>query len=135
MMQGVKGYGSTMVEALARKDRTFVQTENANHRTDHAVVGAIVARTWRLPSDVAYAVRLHHDFTCLGDSAFSETVRTLVAIGLVAEHFVLRFEQMPESREWGQHGAACLQHLAVEQTELELWEDQLHPVFADVQVG
>jgi len=135
MMQGVKGYGSTLVEALARKDRTFVQTENANHRTDHAVVGAIVARTWRLPLEVAYAVRLHHDFTGLNDSSFSETVRTLVAMGLVAEHLVLRFEQMPESREWSQHGVTCLQHLAVEQTEVDLWEDQLHPLFEAVQVG
>ena len=33
----------------ARKDRTFTQTENAAHRTDHAVMGAIVARTWHLP--------------------------------------------------------------------------------------
>jgi HD-like signal output (HDOD) protein len=48
MMQSVKGYSGTLVEASARTDRSFVATENANHRTDHAVVGALVARVWRL---------------------------------------------------------------------------------------
>ncbi|HEX5388561.1 MAG TPA: HDOD domain-containing protein [Burkholderiaceae bacterium] len=47
---------------MARQDRSFTQTENANHRTDHAVVGAIVARTWRLPQPVAIAIRLHPAF-------------------------------------------------------------------------
>ena len=41
LVKAVRGYASTVTEALARKDRTFTQTENANHRTDHAVVGAI----------------------------------------------------------------------------------------------
>jgi hypothetical protein len=48
LMQSVRGYAGTMVEGLARKDRSFVATENANHRTDHAVVGALTARVWRL---------------------------------------------------------------------------------------
>lgn len=134
MMQGVKGYGSTMVEALARKDRTFVQTENANHRTDHAVVGAIVARTWRLPPEVAFAIRLHHDFTCLNDASLSASVRGLVAMGLVAEYLVARHELLAESREWTRHGADCLAHLQVDAAELELWEDQLHPALAAVEL-
>ena len=41
MVQSVKGYAGTLVEALARKARSFVDTENANHKTDHAVVGAL----------------------------------------------------------------------------------------------
>ena len=44
MVQSLKGYPSTMVEAAARIDRSYVATENANHRTDHAVVGGLVAR-------------------------------------------------------------------------------------------
>ena len=71
LVKAVRGYGSTVTEALARKDRTFTQTENANHRTDHAVMGAIVARTWHLPGDVAQAIWLHHDFACLGDERFN----------------------------------------------------------------
>lgn len=129
LMQGVKGYASTLTEALARKDRTFTQTENVNHRTDHAVVGAIVARTWRLPSEVAVAIRLHHDFTCLADPGFSDEVRRLVALGLIAEHLVNQHEGLPELREWQGHGTACLAHLQIGQGELDQWIDELHPAF------
>ena len=41
LMQGVKGYAGTLTEALARQDRSFTDTENTAHRTDHAVVGVL----------------------------------------------------------------------------------------------
>lgn len=134
MLRGVKGYGGTMVEALARRDRTFVQTENANHRTDHAVVGALVARTWRLPGDVAVAIRLHHDFTSLGDARFSPTVQHLVAMGLIADHLVQRHEGVNDPADWGTHGRTCLAHLQIGDAELEHWVDELHPALEAVQV-
>jgi HD-like signal output (HDOD) protein len=135
MMQGVRGYASTLTEALACKDRTFTQTENANHRTDHAVVGAIVAKTWHLPRDVAVAIRLHHDFTCLADATFTDTVRSLVALGLIADQLVNRHEGVAESREWGLHSQACMDHLEVTDDEIELWVDELHPQFTAVTLG
>jgi HD-like signal output (HDOD) protein len=132
LVKAVRGYGSTVTEALARRDRTFTQTENANHRTDHAVMGAIVARTWHLPGDVAQAIWLHHDFACLGDVRFDPTVRHLVALGLLAEYLVNHHENLPPTREWLAHGPACLDHLAVSQDELDHWIDELHPAFEAV---
>ena len=135
MMQGVKGYAATLTEALARKDHTFTQTENANHRTDHAVVGAIVAKTWNLPRDVAVAIRLHHDFTCLPDDTYPHTVRHLVALGLIADHLVNRHEGVPETREWQSHGKLCQAFLQVNEDEMEHWVDELHPVLEAVSLG
>lgn len=132
MMAGVKGYGSTLTEAMARLDRSFTQTENANHRTDHAVVGAIVARTWRLPLDVAVAIRLHHDFTCLTDSGLGDTERRLVAMGLIADHLVHQHEGLPPLREWQRFGPACLGFLEVGEGEVNGWVDELHPAFEAV---
>jgi HD-like signal output (HDOD) protein len=132
MMAGVKGYGGTLTEAMARQDRSFTQTENANHRTDHAVVGAIVARTWRLPLDVALAIRLHHDFTCLTDSGLGDTQRRLVAMGLIADHLVHQHEGLPPLREWQRFGAACLGYLEVGEGEVNVWIDELHPAFEAV---
>lgn len=129
MLGGVKGYGSTIVEALARRDRSFTQTENANHRTDHAVVGAIVARTWRLPPEVALTVRLHHDFTCLKDERVSALVRRLVALTLIADYLVLQYEGVNVPADWARYGSACLEHLQIGPDELEHWIDTLHPVF------
>lgn len=134
LVKAVRGYASTMTEALARKDRTFTQTENANHRTDHAVMGAIVARTWHLPGDVAQAIWLHHDFQCLSEERFSPVVRQLVALGLLADYLVDRHDGLEPSREWLTHGELCLAHLHVVHEELDHWVDALHPAFAAVQL-
>lgn len=132
MLQGVRGYAGTLAEALARQDRSFTQTENAVHRTDHAVVGAIVARTWHLPPVIALAVRLHHDFHVLGTGTIPIEVRTLVAVAAVAEHLVADFEGVKVQREWENHGLDCLAYLQVGASEVELWVDALHPVFDSV---
>jgi HD-like signal output (HDOD) protein len=135
MLQGVKGYSGTLAEAMARQDRTFIQTENAAHRTDHAVVGAIVAKTWRLPAIITMAVRLHHDFTILKDDGIAAEVRTLVAMVMVADYLVATYEGVKEQREWQKHGAACLEYLNVNEAELLLWGDSLLPLFEHAAVG
>jgi HD-like signal output (HDOD) protein len=135
LMQGVRGYSGTLVEALARQDRSFTATENAAHKTDHAVVGAIVARTWRLPSPIYQAVRLHHDFTIVRDDTVPAEVRTMVCAGLVAEHLVALHEEADTQKEWIDHGAACLAYLGVEEAEVEVWSDALHPLFENVALG
>ncbi len=132
MLQGVRGYAGTLAEALARQDRSFTQTENTVHRTDHAVVGAIVARTWHLPPVIALAVRLHHDFHVLRSGTIPAEVRTLVAVAAVAEHLVADFEGVKVQREWERHGPDCLDYLQVGASEVELWVDALHPVFESV---
>jgi HD-like signal output (HDOD) protein len=132
LMQGVKGYGGTLAEALARQDRSFTDTENAAHRTDHAVVGALVARTWRLPSPIYQAVRLHHDFTVLRSSTVPSDVRTLVAMALVADHLVAQHEGVAQGQEWDQYGPECLAYLRVTDVEVDAWVDALHPVLEGV---
>jgi len=135
LMQGVRGYAGTLTEALARQDRSFTETENAAHKTDHAVVGALVARTWRLSPPIYQAVRLHHDFTVLHAKHVPQEVRMLVAMGLVAEHLVALHEGVAEQREWALNGAACLGALVIGQAEMDSWVDDLHPVFESFALG
>lgn len=132
LMQGVRGYAGTLTEALARQDRSFTETENAAHKTDHAVVGALVARTWRLPMPIYQAVRLHHDFTILKDKSVLAEVRMLVAMGLVAEHLVGLHEGVGEQREWAMHGPVCMTSLSIDETEVDSWLDALRPIFDSV---
>ncbi len=135
MLQGVKGYSGTLVEAMARQDRTFTETENIAHRTSHAVVGAIVAKTWHLPPIVAIAVRLHHDLTVLSDEKIPVEARTLVAMALVADHLVAKHEGVEDNKEWTLHGADGLNYLHVDELEVEAWQDALHPGFEAVTAG
>ncbi len=129
LMQGVPGYAGSLAEALARQDRSFTDTENAVHRTDHAVVGALVARTWRLPSPIYQAVRFHHDFTVLRATTVLPEVRTLVAMALVADYLVAQHEGLAPGKEWAQYGPECLAYLRVTEVEVEAWIDALHPMF------
>ncbi|WP_290874640.1 HDOD domain-containing protein [Aquabacterium sp.] len=125
MAQSVKGYLGTMVEAGARIDRSFVATENANHRTDHAVVGGLVARLWRLAPPVVAGVRLHHDLDTLKERGSESEVNTLIAMGLVAEFFMRRHEGLDADIDWLRHGRHALEWLHLDEGELAAWEDEL----------
>jgi len=125
MAQSVKGYIGTMVEAGARIDRSYVATENANHRTDHAVVGALVARLWRLSPAVVAGIRLHHDFDTLSERSAVSEVNNLIALGLVAEFFMRRHEGLDADIDWLRHGKAAAGWLHLGDDELASWEDEL----------
>jgi HD-like signal output (HDOD) protein len=123
LMQSVRGYAATMVEAAARIDRPYIATENANHRTDHAVVGALVARVWNLPTTLMTAIRLHHDYSALGHADIDADVHTLIAAGLIAEYLMRRHEGLPEDADWAQHHAAAMAWLHIGWDELAHWEE------------
>ena len=128
LLQSVRGYGSTMVEAAARIDRPYIATENANHRTDHAVAGALLIRAWNMAPELMTAIRLHHDFASLGDSAIEPEIHTLVAAGLIAEHLMRSHEGLPEDLDWAANRAAALDWLQIGAEELEVWDEQLRPL-------
>jgi HD-like signal output (HDOD) protein len=127
MAQSVRGYLSTMVEARARIDRSYVATENANHRTDHAVVGALTARVWRLSPAVVAAIRLHHDLDTLAERSAQSEVSTLIALGLVAEYLMRRHEGLDPDVDWHQHGATALTWLQLGADDVLAWEEDLGP--------
>lgn len=129
LLQGVRSYAGTLTEAVARQDRGFTETERAAHRTDHAVVGALLARSWHLPPVIVQAIRLHHDYAVLRLAAIPVEVRTLVAIAAVAEHLVADFEGGMPQREWERYGASCLNYLQIGIAEVDIWVDALQPVF------
>ncbi|RTL21631.1 MAG: HDOD domain-containing protein [Burkholderiales bacterium] len=129
LLQSVRGYGATMVEAAARIDRPYVATENANHKTDHAVVGALVARVWNLPPTLMAAIRLHHDYFALGHADIEPEVHTLIAAGLIADHLMRRHEGLPEDADWAGHHAAAMEWLQVSWDELAQWEESIATQF------
>jgi HD-like signal output (HDOD) protein len=125
LMQSVRGYAGTLLEGRARIDRSFIETENANHRTDHAVVGALVARTWRLAPPLMAAIRLHHELGSLGSAQIEPEVSTLVAAGLVADHLAARAVAEAPGPEWAAHGESALAWLGLTATDLDDWDAAL----------
>lgn len=129
LLQSVRGYASTMVEAAARIDKPYIATENANHKTDHAVVGALVVRVWNLPPLLMAAIRLHHDFAALGHADIDPEVHTLVAAGLMAEYLMRRHEGLPEDADWEIHHQACMDWLHITWDDLAHWEEAVAAQF------
>lgn len=125
LMQSLRGYAGTMVEGRARRDRSFVETENANHRTDHAVAGALTARCWNLAPPVVAAVRLHHSLDALGGRQVEPEVQTLLAAGLVADLLVARRNSLPAEPEWERFHPAALGWLGIAMDEVDAWHDAL----------
>lgn len=128
LLQQVRGYGGTLVEAAARIDRPYVVTEDANHRTNHAVVGALVVRAWGFPATLMASVRLHHDFTVLQDREVDPEVPLLVASGLVAEQLMRDHEGLPPDAEWVQHREEVQAHLNISDADLAEWAHDLQPM-------
>jgi HD-like signal output (HDOD) protein len=129
MVQSAKGYTGTLVEALARKDRSFVETENANHKTDHAVVGALVARTWRMHPNVIAGIRLHHDLSSLGDSTIDSDIHTLLAAGLVGEQLMRESEGMEPDIDWKKYAAPAMDWLQITEDDMAQWQLELNDLF------
>jgi HD-like signal output (HDOD) protein len=130
LLQSVRGYGGTLVEASARIDRPFVATENANHQTDHAVVGALVARAWNLAPSVMAAIRLHHDLDSIGCGDIEPEVHTLVAACLTGEHIARRLEGLKPEGEWTRFGEPALGWLGLQPTDVEDCEAELQQASA-----
>jgi HD-like signal output (HDOD) protein len=128
LLQSLRGYTGTLAEARARIDRPFVATENANHRTDHAVVGALVARAWHLPASVMAAIRLHHDLASLGSADTEAEIHTLVAAGLVADHVIRDRDGLAADVDWLQHGSSALAWLQISHDDLADWRTPMQEV-------
>lgn len=120
-------YIDTLSEAN-QSERSFTHIEQDRHGTDHTVIGSLLARTWGLSLNVAQAVRAHHDYDILKTGRTS-IVEELVALCLVAEHIIQRFQGLNLHVEWLKGGEWSMQTLALSQTDVDNWADELHDRF------
>lgn len=130
LMQRFPDYAATLAAANHDAERPFTQIEQAAHRTDHALVGALMARTWTLPRLVCDAIAAHHDYTVFQDPRVDAQLQRLVAMGLVAELAIQRFAGLNESREWDKGGDAAAGSLLLGDADLDEWVERLTEDFA-----
>ena len=106
----------------------FTDVEQDRHGTDHTVIGSLMARSWGLTPDVAQAVKMHHDYDYLQESN-PGTVHELIALCLVAEHIIQRFQGLNVHAEWIKGGAYSRKTLSASQADIDNWADELHDRF------
>ena len=130
LMQRFPDYGKTLMAANGEAEHSFTQVEQARHHTDHALVGAMMARSWGMPPMVCLAIRVHHDYGVFHDPNVPETVARLIALGLVAEVAIQRFAGLNSSTEWDKGGDMATGALVLSELDVEDWIDRLFHDFA-----
>lgn len=122
-------YIHTLAEANNDQVNQFTTVEDLRHRTNHATIGALLARSWGLASDVALAIRLHHEYGVMAESATSDTVRALIALSLLSERAIQTFEGLNNHVEWAKGGELACDTLGISVDEMADLCDELHELF------
>lgn len=122
-------YSATFDAACREPVRTFTAIEDERHTTNHAAIGALLARSWGLSSDVAWAILHHHDYAVLEDEATPDAVRSLIALSLLANRAIDQYRGNVDSHEWDKGGARACAYLALQEDETTDLLDQLHDLF------
>jgi HD-like signal output (HDOD) protein len=108
---------------IANRDaeRNFIEVEELELPTNHAMVGCILAQSWWLPKEICLAIRNHHDLEGLGstNSQLPMLSRQLIATSQLAEHLMQHLLGLSLTQEWPKLGSACLKLLGLEEGQLE----------------
>lgn len=70
----------------------LTELEQARYGTDHAVIGAVLARDWGLPDDMVDAILWHHaDFVLdMAERPIAERAVEMIAIGVLGDRVIER---------------------------------------------
>ena len=120
LMQKFPDYKDTLFAANANDDELFTTVEDQRHATNHATVGYLMAKTWHLPATLYEAILRHHDITIytMPDS-IQPRIRTLIALGRLAEHLRETLLRMLGDHGWEKTGSHVLNALGISAAELD----------------
>ncbi len=96
-----------------------VPSEDKRFNTDHAVVGFLAARYWKMPDYVSQAVRWHHDEINVNDKS-----ATLVAILQTAQH-IHNVQTMRDDSDWAMREVGALAEIGVSKEGLREFEEEI----------
>ena len=88
LMEKYADYSSVMQSAYNSDNTRITEIENSHYSTNHAVLGYMVSRIWKLPEHLRIAIRDHHNFERLSfnSSEFGTEADTILVILKMAEH-------------------------------------------------
>ncbi len=125
LMQRFSGYTKVLQAANVDTEQSFTQVEQVHMQTDHALIGALMARSWGVSQTVCLAIRLHHDYAVFLDPNVPDAVARLVAMGLIAEAAIQNFAGMNTSTEWAKGGDSAMGALMLSEDDMHDWLGQL----------
>ncbi len=78
---------------------------------------------------MSWAILHHHDYAVIEDASTASPVRSLVALSLLAENAICRYQGHAESLEWNKGGAAACAYLGLSDEETAELLDELVEAF------
>ena len=120
-------YEQLMAETRGENEHRRSEMERTRYGFDHALVGATLAQSWHLPSEMWQAIRMHNSYDRTDDNAPSIPKRfaTLMALGLLADRLVMTHRNMYDAQQWSAEERFVTDTLGV-------MEDRLTPLAGDI---
>lgn len=119
LMQRFPDYCMPFRLERGRKWPNVVEEDHAL-RTDHAVVGYLIARHWNLPDFICQAVRFHHEILHTEHKA-----TTMVAILHMARHIYNVYTHRDDS-EWEANHQQVLEEIGITREGLKEFEEDVY---------
>ena len=133
LMERFPDYVQTWEKACKQSEVSPTVIEDAHHQTNHASIGALMARTWGLPETVTTAILLQHDYAVLNDASTSVDIRNLIALSLVAEHAIAKIKDDVGATQWALGKEAVCQYLAWSEHDVEDWCEQIQAALNEAE--
>lgn len=133
LMKRFPDYVETLKIANSDVGQIFTQIEDDRHSTNHATIGAIMSRGWGLSVEVTHAIRVHHDYDVMGESIIPRPVKTLVAMGLVAERVIQTYRGLNHHVEWEKGGDMACSVLNLSDDDVTDCCEALHGMFSEME--
>jgi len=105
-----------------------LEEEDRRFKTDHMVVGYLVARHWQLPDFVCQAVRFHHDHLHTEHAAL-----TLVSMLQMATHLYNLAAGLPDT-EWDGSASQVLQEIGLNHEGVREFEEDALDLFSTQKI-
>jgi len=130
LMMRFDNYPQVLAEAYGRDNARMIDTENEQLKTNHAVVGYYVAKSWNLPAYICEAIHEHHTIekTFAREQA-NPTKKTLLAIIKMAEHICGTHRILGNcdvDMEWKRIEEQVLLYVGMSQYDFASLEQQIH---------
>jgi HD-like signal output (HDOD) protein len=118
MLQKFPIYADIFDGSALEPGEPVLEIENERYATNHARVGAQLARSWQLPESLCYAILHHHDILYSAElrAQAEASALNLVAIGLTAEQLYCSATRAA-CHEWPVAGEWALSQLDLNQAK------------------
>ncbi len=137
LVQRFPNYKDILRRANESLDRNFTAVEDDAINTNHAVIGYLLARSWKLPQTVTTGILCHHDYDVLRDDAgLPEESRALIAISALADHITGQHLRLNQDKEWQKAARKVAAYFGRTDQEIsDLADDMLYRLDKKAQAG